>query len=38
MMKKILFVVAVAVMSSFATVSNAQNLKFGHIDSGQLLQ
>ena len=38
MMKKILIVVAVAFMSSFATVSNAQNYKFGHIDSGQLLQ
>ena len=36
-MKKILIVVAVAFMSSFATVSNAQNYKFGHIDSGQLL-
>jgi outer membrane protein len=37
-MKRILFVVAVAVMSSFATVTNAQNYKFGHIDSGMLLQ
>lgn len=37
-MKKILIVVAVAFMSSFVTVSNAQNFKFGHIDSGLLLQ
>lgn len=37
-MKRILTIVAVLALSSFATIANAQNFKFGHIDSGQLLQ
>ncbi len=37
-MKRILTIVAVVALSAFATVANAQNLKFGHIDSSKLLQ
>ncbi len=37
-MKHLFTIVAVAVMSVFATTANAQNLKFAHIDSGALLQ
>lgn len=38
MMKRLLTLVAVLTLTAMATVSNAQNFKFGHIDSGQLLQ
>ena len=37
-MKRFLTLVAVLTLTAMATVSNAQNFKFGHIDSGQLLQ
>lgn len=37
-MKRILTIVAVVALTSFATIASAQNLKFGHIDSSQLLQ
>lgn len=37
-MKKIFTLVAVVALSAFATVANAQTFKFGHIDSGALLQ
>lgn len=37
-MKRILTIVAVMALTAISTMSNAQDLKFGHIDSGALLQ